>query len=57
MKHGNQMLALVDRHVTTPELRARVVQVVEQLCKLRYASFTELYRVTHLSEPVHDPKK
>jgi pyrroloquinoline quinone (PQQ) biosynthesis protein C len=57
VKHGNAMLVLVDRHVTTPELRDRVVSVVEQLCKLRYASFTELYRVTHLGESVLDPKK
>ncbi len=55
VKHGNQMLALVDRHVTTPELRARVAAVVEQLAKLRYASFTELYRVTHLGQPVIEP--
>lgn len=55
VKHGNQMFQLVDRHVTTPELRDRVIRVVERHCKLRWASFSELYRVTHLGEELIQP--
>ena len=52
VKHGDILLGLVDRHATTPELRARALKLAEQTCKLRWVSFNELYRVTHLGEEV-----
>lgn len=52
VKHGNILLGLVDKHATTPELRARCLKLAEQTCKLRWVSFNELYRVTHLGEEV-----
>ena len=52
IKHGNILLDLVDKHATTPELRARCLQLADQTCKLRWVSFNELYRVTHLGEEV-----
>jgi pyrroloquinoline quinone (PQQ) biosynthesis protein C len=52
VKHGNILLDLVDKHAATPELQARALQLAEQTCKLRWVSFNELYRVTHLGEEV-----
>ncbi|NQU70461.1 MAG: iron-containing redox enzyme family protein [Rhodospirillales bacterium] len=52
IKHGNILLDLVDKHATTPELRARCLKLAEQTCKLRWVSFNELYRVTHLGEEI-----
>jgi pyrroloquinoline quinone (PQQ) biosynthesis protein C len=52
VKHGNILLDLVDKHAATPELRARALRLAEQTCKLRWVSFNELYRVTHLGEEV-----
>jgi pyrroloquinoline quinone (PQQ) biosynthesis protein C len=52
VKHGDILLGLVDKHATTPELRARALQLAEQTCKLRWISFNELYRVTHMGEEV-----
>jgi pyrroloquinoline quinone (PQQ) biosynthesis protein C len=54
VKHGDILLGLVDKHATTPELRARALSLAEQTCKLRWVSFTELYRVTHLGQEVGD---
>lgn len=55
VKHGNIMLELVDRHITTPEMRARALLLAERTCRLRWVSFNELYRVTHLGEEVGQP--
>ncbi len=52
VKHGDILLGLVDKHATTAELRARALKLAEQTCKLRWVSFNELYRVTHLGEEV-----
>ncbi|MEE2661802.1 MAG: iron-containing redox enzyme family protein [Pseudomonadota bacterium] len=52
VKHGNILLDLVDKHAQTPELQAKCLKLAEQTCKLRWVSFNELYRVTHLGEDV-----
>lgn len=52
VKHGDAMLGLADRHLTTPEMRARALLLAERTCRLRFVSFNELYRVTHLGEEV-----
>ena len=52
VKHGDILLDLVEKHATTPELRARALKLAEQTCKLRWVSFNELYRVTHLGEEI-----
>ena len=52
VKHGDILLGLVDKHAITIELRERALRLAEQTCKLRWVSFNELYRVTHLGEEV-----
>ena len=52
VKHGNTLLELVDKHAITTQLRERALKLAEQTCKLRWVSFNELYRVTHLGEEV-----
>lgn len=55
VKHGNMMLGLVDKHVMTPEIATRLLELAEATCRLRWSSFNELYRVTHLGESVMEP--
>ena len=55
VKHGNIMMELADRHITTPEMRARALELAERTCQLRWVSFNELYRTTHLGEAVGQP--
>lgn len=46
VKHGDEMYALVNRHVVTEDERHRAVKWVERMCRLRWASFNEIYRET-----------
>ena len=46
VKHGNEMYALVDRHVVAEDDQQRAEMWTERMCKLRWASFNELYRET-----------
>ena len=52
VKHGNILLDLVDKHADTLDLQEKCLKLAEQTCKLRWVSFNELYRVTHLGEKV-----
>jgi len=48
--HSERQLALTARHVNTPELHKRALEVAEEACMLRWASITELYRSEYLKE-------
>lgn len=46
VKHGNEMYELVDRHVVSRDDRRRAEMWTTRMCRLRWASFNELYRET-----------
>ncbi|MGE0744988.1 MAG: TenA family transcriptional regulator [Rhodospirillales bacterium] len=46
VKHGDEMYALVDRHVVSPDDQRRAEMWTTRMCRLRWASFNELYRET-----------
>lgn len=46
VKHGNEMYDLVDRHVVSEDDKRRAEIWTTRMCKLRWASFNELYRET-----------
>ena len=50
VEHSRRQIELCGRHLGTPELEARAEQVAEEICQLRWASITELYRSEVLGE-------
>jgi pyrroloquinoline-quinone synthase len=50
VEHSRRQIELCGRHLGTPELEARAEQVAEEICELRWASITELYRSEVLGE-------
>lgn len=48
--HSRRQAALCARYLDTPELAARAIQVAQEICRLRWASITELYRSEVLGE-------
>ncbi len=48
--HSSKQIDLCAKYLETPELRERALKVAEQACKLRWASFTDLYREFVLKE-------
>jgi len=48
--HSERQLALTAKHVNTPELHKRALEVAEEACKLRWTSITDLYRFEYLKE-------
>lgn len=48
--HSERQLALTAKHVNTPELHKRALEVAEEACKLRWDSITDLYRFEYLKE-------
>jgi pyrroloquinoline quinone (PQQ) biosynthesis protein C len=48
--HSSKQIELCAKYLDTPELQKRALQVAEQACKLRWASFTDLYRDLVLKE-------
>lgn len=48
--HSSKQIELCAKYLETPELQKRALQVAEQACKLRWASFTDLYREFVLKE-------
>jgi pyrroloquinoline quinone (PQQ) biosynthesis protein C len=54
--HSSKQIELCAKYLETPELQARALKVAEQACKLRWASFTDLYREFVLEErPILPP--
>lgn len=49
-EHSRRQLEIVDKYVTTPELRASALYHAERSVKLRWASFNDLYRYGVLGE-------
>ena len=50
VEHSRRQIELCGRHLGTPELEARAEQVAEEICQLRWASISELYRSEVLGE-------
>jgi pyrroloquinoline quinone (PQQ) biosynthesis protein C len=56
VEHSRRQIELCEKHLGTPELQARALQVAEEICELRWASITELYREEVLGErPILPP--
>lgn len=50
VEHSRRQSNLCARYLDTPELEARALQVAEEICELRWASISELYRAEVLGE-------
>ena len=50
VEHSRRQIELCGRHLDTPQLEARARQVAEEICQLRWASISELYRSEVLGE-------
>ena len=50
VEHSRRQIELCGRHLKTPELEARAEQVAEEICQLRWASISELYRSEVMGE-------
>lgn len=48
--HSSKQIELCAKYLDTPELQTRALKVSEQACRLRWASFTDLYRELALKE-------
>jgi pyrroloquinoline quinone (PQQ) biosynthesis protein C len=54
--HSRRQIDLCVRHLETPQIEARALQVAEEICELRWASITDLYRSEVLGEkPILPP--
>jgi pyrroloquinoline quinone (PQQ) biosynthesis protein C len=50
VEHSRRQIELCGRYLDTPQLAARAEQVAEEICELRWASISELYRSEMLGE-------
>jgi pyrroloquinoline quinone (PQQ) biosynthesis protein C len=50
VEHGRRQGNLCAKYLDTPELEARALKVAEEICILRWASITDLYRQEVLGE-------
>jgi len=50
VEHSRRQIELCGRHLDTPQLEERALQVAEEICELRWASISELYRSEVLGE-------
>jgi len=50
VEHSRRQIELCGRHLDTPRLEARALQVAGEICQLRWASISELYRSEVLGE-------
>jgi hypothetical protein len=50
VEHSRCQIALCGRYLDTPQLQARAEQVAEEICELRWASISELYRSEMLAK-------
>jgi pyrroloquinoline quinone (PQQ) biosynthesis protein C len=50
VEHSRRQIELCAKYLDTPMLEARALQVAEEICELRWASITELYRLEVLGE-------
>ena len=49
-RNGRRQIELCGRHLDTPQLEGRAEQVAQEICELRWASISELYRSEVLGE-------
>jgi hypothetical protein len=50
VEHSRRQIELCGRHLDTPQLEGRAEQVAQEICELRWASISELYRSEVLGE-------
>ena len=50
VEHSRRQIELCAKHLGTPALEARALEVAEQICELRWASISDLYREDVLGE-------
>ena len=50
VEHSRRQIELCGRYLDTPRLEARAEQVAQEICELRWASISELYRSEVLGE-------
>jgi pyrroloquinoline quinone (PQQ) biosynthesis protein C len=50
VEHSRRQIKLCGRHLDTPQLEGRAEQVAQEICELRWASISELYRSEVLGE-------
>ena len=50
VEHSRRQSHLCAKYLTTPELEARALKVAQEICELRWASISELYRSEVLRE-------
>jgi pyrroloquinoline quinone (PQQ) biosynthesis protein C len=50
VEHSRRQMELCAKYLDTPELRARALRVAAEICELRWASISELYRSEVLGE-------
>ncbi len=56
VEHSRRQIELCAKHLGTPELQARALEVARVACELRWASISDLYREEVLGEkPVLPP--
>ena len=51
VEHSRRQSELCTKYLDTPELKARALRVAQDICELRWASITDLYRSEVLGEP------
>jgi pyrroloquinoline quinone (PQQ) biosynthesis protein C len=50
VEHSRRQSELCTKYLNTPELEARALKVAQEICELRWASISELYRSEVLGE-------
>lgn len=50
VEHSRRQADLCAKYLDTPELEARALKIAEEICILRWASITDLYRQEVLGE-------
>jgi pyrroloquinoline quinone (PQQ) biosynthesis protein C len=50
VEHSKRQSMLCSKYLNTPELEARAVSVAEEICELRWASISDLYRLDVLGD-------
>jgi pyrroloquinoline quinone (PQQ) biosynthesis protein C len=54
-EHSARQLDMAKKFLGTPELDARALECAEEICRLRWASATDLYNLHHLGEAENLP--
>ena len=49
-EHSQRQIELASKYLDTPELEARAAIRAEEICRLRWASASDIYRLHHLGD-------